>query len=373
MRKNDIKRIVDWVLLEDGDGGGDGGGDWGWDGGYGGYGGGGYGGGGGSSLYTTFIQPFTDVLDTAASVVETGLSKIQLLTSIATYGVMSLLIPWVKPEYDKVIQLDKRRMNEIYRKHADVLKRTDQALTEVGGDYDGAGIFFVLFPDAVIAKNMVELSATGSETAVKIAADTALDFLDIVTFNATGAVTDPIRKHFKFIEAAWQRGDLITEAEGDDRGEADELGRVMKKVFSSPKIQKLLANSKEIRGMKLDGYNALKETVAELVEPIKKLKEVDSIQELERLTGGKLDLQSAMKDKEADPDELAIDEQELQSVVRDVLPGLIEQAAQPFIKRLESLKSGVSALAAQYDTSDDPIYKQVMKLFDAAEKTLMDE
>lgn len=366
MRRSDVKRLIEWALNEE-DGGGDGGGDWGGDWAFDtGYGGMGYGAGGGS-MYGTFIQPFVDVFDTAASVVETGMSKVQLLVGIATYGIMDILIPWVKPQYEKMIEHDKRRMAQILRKHAATFERTDQALTEVGGDYDGAGIFFVLYPDAVIARNMVKLAGSGSEDTAKMAVDAAFDFIDTVTMNATGVVTDPIRKHFNFMEAYGRSGELITE-DGDDKdmGEVKKLAAMAVKVMTSDKVQSLLNKSAQLKSLKQDGLEALEDTIKLAVEPIEKLKSVDNVMELESLTGGQLNIEDALHAKKADPDELGISNDEIEVAVKDVLPSLIEQAAQPFIKRLERLRTDLSKLASEYDVGGSSTQKMVDKLFDEA-------
>lgn len=350
--------LIEGLLVEFDDGGDD---SWSWGGGYGG------GEGGGSSLYNTFIRPFTDVLDTAAAVVETGVSKAQLLVGIATYGVMDLLVPFVKPKYDAMVEHDKRRMASIYQKHRSTFERTEQALTEVGGDYDGVGVFFALFPDAVITKNLAKVAAAGSEKAVKTAVDTAFDFLDAVTFNATGPATDAVRKHFNFVEGRDRRGDLLLEDDDERKGSrASDVGRVAMKVFTSPRVRKLVADSKPIKSLRHDAMAALMDTIKEASEPIVKLKGAKTLADVERVVGRKLDTRKAMDVKDVDKDALAVADSDVAAAVEDVLPGLIEQAAQPFVRRLERLRGDITKLAGIYDVSDDPAFKAVERAFEGA-------
>lgn len=362
MRKREMKQLVDWAILAEdngGDGGdGDGGGDWG--GGGGGWGGGGGGYGGGASLYSTFIQPFTDVFDEAKSVVETGMSKVQLLSGIATYAVLTTFLPFIRADFNAMMEHDKRRMNHIYSKYADVFARTDAALTETGGDYDGAGIFFVLFPRSVIAKNLVtNVGAMGGDAA-KTAVDTAFDFLDAVTLNTTAVVTDPLRKKLGFVEGAWHGSDLLTEDE--EREGSSPYVSAAAKLLGHSKIKQAVDNSKIIQAMRKDGLESIEGTIASAVEPIKKLKGVRSVNDLERITGRQVDIEGALKSKKVDPS--TIQPAELDAAVRDALPGLVEQAAAPFVKRLESLKKSLSGMASAYGVSGDPVFQQVMKKFE---------
>lgn len=343
MQIEKLHDVVRWVINED-DGGDWGGGS---DGGFG------EGDSGGASLYSTFIRPFVDVYETSKYVVETGMSKIQLLSGIATYSIMTMFMPFVKANFQSMIEHDKRRMRNIYQKYSDVFKRTEQALTETGGNYDGAGVFFVLFPDMVIARNLSQNVATMGKDSAKIAADTAFDFLDAVTLNATSGITDPLRKRLGFMES---RDYLI-----EDANESNVLSTITK-LYQHPKIKSALANSSMMKGMKRDGLEALKDMIAETIEPINKLQEVKDVASLERATGKKLDIKSAMRDKKVDPS--TIKKEELDIAVADAVPSLVKQAAKPFVERLSGLKRDMQAQAEKYGVVNTREFKIIMKLFD---------
>src|SRR5574338_1347244 len=245
------------------------------------------------------------------------MSKVQLLTGIATYGVMTMFMPFVKANFQAMVEHDKRRMNAIHQRYADVMRRTQQALSETGGNYDGAGIFFVLFPDAVIAKNLTKNAAGAGKNTTKMAVDTAFDFLDAVTLNATSVVTDPLRRRLGFTENV--SSDLLVE---DDKQDAPPREIVLaRKLMAHPKIKRAVANSKTIKGMRSAGLKALMGTISDAVEPVKKLADVHDVSSAERVTGKRFDVASALRDKKVDPS--TVKRQELDSVVADVVPHVV--------------------------------------------------
>lgn len=342
--KQQLLTVTRWVITEDDD--------------YGDYGWGGDGGGsGGANLYTTFIQPFIDVVDTAAAVAETALSKTQLLVNVATYGILDMLVPWVKPQYEAMMQHDKQRMSAIMQRHASTFARTEQALTEVGGDYDGAGVFFALFPGAVIAKNLARVTAGGSTPAAKITVDSVFDFLDAVTFGVTGNVTDALRRKLNISE------NILREDDGDEHTSSMNLAA---KVFVAPKIQTLLRQSKTLIELRNDAIKALSAMLRDAIVPIRKLKKVETLQQLEGITGRKFNLKDAAKQHADNNNITSIDKHAIDAVIDDVLPTLVEQAAQPFVARLQHLKSDLVTLAKLYGVSDDDQMKQLNELFEQA-------
>lgn len=342
MRRHDT--ITRWILAEDDD--------------YGDYGWSSSDIGGNSSLYTTFIQPFVDVVDTATAVAETALSKTQLLTSIATYGIIDMLVPWVKPQYEEMVKHDERRMSAIMQRHQATFARTEQALTEVGGNYDGAPIFFALFPGAVIAKNVTRVAADASLPATKIALDSALDFIDAVTFGAAGNITDKLRSKLKLDESVLR--------EQDEDPEAAKAAALVAKVLRTPKVAAVVSDSKPIKALRADALKALKAMLADATQPVQKLGAVGSLAELERLTGKKFDVKSAMRKHASQNDVKSIEARDVDTVVEDVLPGLLTHAARPFAARLKSLGQSLAKLAREHDVSSDPTMVEVTELFEKA-------
>ena len=345
-RERELRETIRGILNEfDGGDGGDGG--WGsGDGGYG-YGGGDY----GPGLYKTFLQPFVDVLQTSQAAIETAASKVQLLTSVATYAVMSSVLPFVRADYDAMIEHDKRRMQSIQQKYANVFKRTDQALTEVGGNYDGAGIFFVLFPHKVITYNMMKSGAGIGERSAKTLADTAFDFLDAISMNATSVITDPVRKRLGFQEGI-QR---LTEGEEDSNRET----QIIAKVMNHHQIEQAVENSSITKSMRSDGLEALKGTLDMATESIGKLKRVNSVNDIETLTGRPVSVpDDALRDAEGN-----IDERDLETAVQDIMPRVITQATAPFLKRIKRLKEDFQKMAKQHGVTDDKTFQAVMRMF----------
>lgn len=349
----DIATTVKWIITEEADG--ESGWWWGEDSG-------GYGGSGGATLYSTFIRPIIDVVDTAAATIETGLSKVQLLTNVATYGVMSMLIPWIKPKYDEMIEHDRRRMSEMYSRHAETFARTEQAMTEVGGNFDGAGVFFALFPGAVIAKNVSRVAAAGSKRATKIAVDTVLDFVDGATLNVLGGMTDAVRSRLGLHENNYYQHLLLTE---DDDVEKIDVSLIAK-FMNVNKVRKALSSSAALTDLRDDALDALADTVRMSVEPIKKLSEIEKINDIERITG-----------KQWRPEQIAskfkvnINQRDIDSVVADVIPALSNKASQPFSTRLSRLNGDLRKLMGIYGVgSNDPTVRETLKLLDNGLKQL---
>ena len=310
----------------------------------------------GPSLYSVFMQPFVDVLETSQAAIETAASKVQLLTSVATYAVMSSVLPFVKADYNAMMEHDKRRMQSIHQKYAEVFKRTDQALTEVGGNYDGAGVFAVLFPHKVLAYNMVKSGAGVGERSVKTAADTAFDFLDAITLNTTSVITDPLRKRLGFQEGYNRLAEL------KEKEEPSKEAKIVSKVMNHPRVEKEMNNSRIVKSMRADGLDALKGTLEKATEPIEKLKRVNSIQDIESLTGSKIDIpKDALRDAEGN-----IDEQNLATAMQDIMPKVIAQAAAPFQKRVKRLHADFKKMGKQFGVTGDPTFKSAMKLFEEA-------
>lgn len=349
-----ISSLVEWIINEDD------GGDWGGDSGWGG------GDSGGASLYSTFVRPFVDVYETSKYVAETGMSKVQLLSGIATYGIMTMFMPFVKTNFQSMIEQDKRRMSLIHSKYSAIFKRTEQALRETGGNYDGAGIFFVLFPDAVIAKNLTQNVAGMGEDTVKIAVDTAFDFLDAITLNATSVVTDPLRKRLGFMETYVPSLELINE--DDDKKKTPKAVSVVQKLFKHQKIKNAITNSSVMKSMRSDGFAALKQTIEDSLEPVEKLRHVKSVSDIEHVTGKKLDIAGALRDKKVDPS--TVEKYELDAVIADMVPGLVKQAAKPFVERLTKMKSNLSSAADRFNVSNTKTYEKLMNMFDEGLKEL---
>jgi hypothetical protein len=353
---DDVTATVRWILTEEAEG--ESGWWWGEDSG-------GYGGSGGATLYSTFIRPIVDVVDTAAATIETGLSKVQLLTNIATYGVMSMLVPWIKPQYDQMIDHDRRRMSEMYRRHADTFAHTEQAMTEVGGNFDGAGVFFALFPGAVIAKNVSRVASAGSERAAKTAVDTMLDFIDGVTLNALGSITDAVRSRMGLQEVTSHRGLIHEENDADDRRSNVDVSLIVK-LMNAKKVQAALASSDALTDLRDDALDALHDTVDMAVEPVLKLSAADSLSDVERITGKRWRPEQITAKFKVD-----VNPRDVDKVIADLVPALTQKAARPFTARLTRLNSDIMKLMGVYNVSgNDPTARAALSLLETGIKRL---
>lgn len=305
----------------------------------------------GPSLYSAFIQPFVDVIDTTQAGIETAMSKTQMLVSVVTHALVSAIVPFIKQDYDAIFNLERRRMEKIESKYKDVFDRTNRALTEVGGTYDGAGVFFVLFPYQVIAHNIAKMTSDRASEFTKMTVDTVFDTVDALTNNITGVVTDPLRKKLGFTESIIREVD-----EGKD--DADMNARVLSKFIKHDKIASAIKSSSGVKDMHVTGIDTLKSIIDDTVKTIKKWDNIDDVADFERIIG-----KDALDDLRS-----KYDRKNVNATIDDVLPNVINDATSAFRKKLTGLRSDFEKMAKMMNVTSDASYKDVMKLFDDAFK-----
>jgi hypothetical protein len=170
------------------------------------------------------------------------------------------------------------------------------------------------------------------------------------------------------MEGTTMNTSMISEAdETDDDKSVDVLTRVIK----HPRVAKALNDSPLLKSMRREGLRTLQGTIEDAVQPIRKLRAVKSVADLQAVTGKHLDIKSALRDKKVDP--ASIETKDLNAAVADVVPNMVKQAAKPFVERLTTLRKSMAAMAQEHGVGDTEVYKTVMKLFEDGIDELTDD
>jgi hypothetical protein len=163
MKNNNIKLknlLFEKRTLNEDDGGG---GDYGGYGdlGFGDYGGGGGGGGGGYSshgsqgMYNTFVQPFTDIVKTAAGGFEAISTHLWGIAKNMIKAIPALIVPFMHNDYKKLKNETMQRLESVDKEYADVYKRNVDFLT---GGSDIRTIAFILYPSLLLGEELLTKS-----------------------------------------------------------------------------------------------------------------------------------------------------------------------------------------------------------------------
>ena len=176
--------------------------------------------------------------------------------------------------------------------------------------------------------------------------------------NVLGGVTDAVRARLGLHE-----GVLINEDEQAD-GQIDLT--LITRLMSSKVVRQALTKSEALTSLRDDALDALTETVRLSVEPVRKLSSVDSIVKLERITGKKWDPGKVANELSVD-----VDVRDIDKVVTDLTPALVQRAAQPFTKRLKRMTRDIKTLMRMYEVpSSDPAGRSVVKILESGVRDL---
>lgn len=230
----------------------------------GGFGGGGGGGGDLDDMFSTFIQPFTDVVQTAvAAGLEVGNQALGLFTTILG-GVLSTILPFLDAEYEKIDQATQQRTQQIQSKFKDVFDRTEGTLnnkhfqTLLFLTNPGAAIASAAGKYATKAKSKVEkLAKAASESpteAWEFAKKTHGDMQNVLTL--------------KFLESSIYDGNLLIEKTLNR--EADQLA-------------KDINDSKLAKKFKQEALSIVKDRLNSYYDMLKQAEQIENIESLQKL------------------------------------------------------------------------------------------
>lgn len=122
-----------------------------------------------NDLYQTFIQPFADVVQTAAYGIETLSAKVQTVIKSFLLGLPTLFIPFLEYDYETFREQERQKIEDIRKKYEKTLQWNIEAIVS----NDPFGLAFILAPGAVL----------GAQLAVR-APERALRLLNVLTGNS---------------------------------------------------------------------------------------------------------------------------------------------------------------------------------------------
>jgi hypothetical protein len=284
-------------------------------GGYGGdYGGYGFGGGGGmgmgygsfgtgEDLYKTFIEPFVDVVKTAKASGEQVSVNVSALLQVAIKSLLTAAIPLWKEDYKTIVDKETKEIKNIYDhaddkikairdKYGEVFKRTDEAFWT---------------PDNVLIASMLAPGAMITLEAVHSAPIAVLSLLQSIFAGSDKAQTYLEGIKSKFAEVKRITGRWVLDPKEDIKAAAkkhkipvqqEKHARVawnaglgaMANAIKSTAIQKELKKGKYAQNLDKQVSDVAKGNIDMMMQKLESIAKVNSITELEKATGNKVDL-----------------------------------------------------------------------------------
>ena len=255
---------------------------------YGAGGGGGNGAASISALRQTFVDPFTDIVKSAAYGVEAITAKAKGLAAQLGGGLIALLTPFLKvePMMNYFKEKTDEKMSQIHSKYADVIERNKEALQ--GNDV--WGLAFLLNPSLALGEKLIEKSPGA-----------ALNILEVLSGGS-----DVFKRIRTGIYGSGGEGKSLHEDANTDQALKDKL----KAVVKDPKFRAQFMTSPAVQQMQADGINMVVERVKELAGA-KTLEDLGKLIPPEQLQVLESHLQQEAQKLQATPQDIEIAKQEM--------------------------------------------------------------
>ncbi len=117
-----------------------------------------------NQLYATFVKPFTDVVKTAAGKTEELSARVQTAVRVAFEAIATTLVPALSSDYADIFAEEKRRLDAIKQRYADVYNATKGVL--MGNDVLVAAFMFA--PWAFLSAGMAARSPKAALSIVNV-------------------------------------------------------------------------------------------------------------------------------------------------------------------------------------------------------------
>lgn len=280
------------------------------------------------SLYSTFIQPFTDVAQTAvAAGLEVGNQAYGLFKTMLG-GVLASIIPFVDVEYEEIHRETQARTDSIKSKFKDVFDRTDNVLK----DSHFKTLLFLVNPGAAIVSSSEKIAARAKKAIEK----------------APGVAADSIKATWDTAKKAHQQSvDALAGkflSENQRLNEDTDSEKFIKNINDSKLANEMKKEAVEIIKTRLKGY-------FNTVDKIDNAKSVDELQKILKFNKKVLTQHDGIKSQE-DKEEIEI----------QVIDDATEQVKNSILGALENEKKSFSD--AGFDVSE------IIKLYDQAINTI---
>lgn len=270
----------------------------------------------GSDLAKAFIQPFTDVVSTAVGKSKELLARGGTLFKVTFEAVVSMLIPFVQGDYDKIFANEKKKIQNIRSQYKDVYARTDAALASG----DASVLAFLASPGAVIVSSIS-----------KMAPEKAAALLSVVT---AGAVDNYLRGSSEPSDLFSHHNRLGTILkEEKDKILKRKIDKILKNPKLISKIEKTLEPiASEIKDARTEKLNSALETAQKIIG-------AGSAKELEQKLGKKLPAAEVSKKLSSAKDLKNVDPKKIEKVLEKLPEGSLDFLKNTFIIPLEKEKA----------------------------------
>lgn len=262
-----LREYIEHVLLNEDDFGG-----------FGGDFGGPYGvdftGGDQSKLAKVFVEPFTDVLKTAAGKGKELSTKAQTLAKVAFESIATTLIPVLSSDFDAIFSEDKRQMEKLKAEYKDVYDKTWTAIK----DNDVLAAAFMYAPAAMIT------AGTARKVPVPV--------LNMINVLAGGKLDSFISKVKKKLSLGNQRKMLDTDTgpspfeslyKNNNNLLVEKLD--IGKILTQPKIKEIINSNPMVQRMEKDAKQATRQTLEKLFDRLREITNAQSVVDIGKALG----------------------------------------------------------------------------------------
>jgi hypothetical protein len=314
MEVDKLTRNHNYLLLEDD--GGDGG-----DGGYGGGYGSGYGMGAGVGIgddliYKTFIAGWVDLFKTAKGATKSLVTSAKEVIEISKEAIADTLIPGYKAKYEQIFDKYENKQQQINKEYESVYNSITRALAS-NDDFLVSAFMYdpSRFFNTALTNPSMFVTWFGAEQAPSALADlySTITGGDIGKQIKSLFNTDKLKDEWDdFVKELMntigkdktqnllgitqsneavlgKKIPILLEQDDEKKQEDKKDSNLILKVLLSPQLLNKVLSSKTLKSLSNDSREAIEETLSEVINVINELKNVNNIDELERVTGEKLE------------------------------------------------------------------------------------
>lgn len=261
------------------------------------YSGGLYGGGGGggsmSGLYKAFVKPFTDVIGVAVGKTKEVARRVVTLAQVAFETIMTTLIPFLTDSYDEIFAKEASDIQGIRSEYSQYTQATEEALRGPGATL----LAFMAFPQAALLHRSVEDGPDAIKKVLSVATGGATDkYLG----GGSGGGRSGGPKSSGIFDSYNRNNSLklFLEDEKESKGkkekgeksekEKPEENPIVKKIRNKEFIAAVIKKSNVMGPASEDAKKLYRETLKNAFEEAKGVLSAKSLDEIEKVTGGKL-------------------------------------------------------------------------------------
>lgn len=243
--------------------------------------------GSGEQLYKVFIQPFADVIGTAAGKTKELSARAQAMTRIAFEAVATTLIPIYHDHYKEIFEAEKQQIDQIRSEYSQVYNSTWDAFRD---------------NDVLVAAFMYSPAAVLTLAIAKKAPEAALKVLEVVSGGALDTFIAKIKNQFRGSSDGSSRRDDregpgmpfesvirelklgVTGMSGEDAGQpVDRRKENLTKVLSQKGLRDAMQQSPIVKRMEQQGKKMVRGTLKQVYAQAQGVAKAQSISDLQKL------------------------------------------------------------------------------------------